>query len=380
MFDGLSAELKELATEDLATWSDDELDSAVLEIGRHAAALASFKARLAHEWEGRKTWCRDGAGSASAWLAKRSHTDKREWGATLWVGKVLCDMPLVAAAYAAGDIDTCHVRKLGSIYNRRTAEAFARDEDVLVAFAQRLTFLEFSLKLGCWALQNDPEGSSDRARDAYDRRDAYFVESFEGTWIGRQCFDPVSGEIISAEHARIEKMLFDDDWAEAKERLGREPTIADLRRSPAQRRADAFVEMAKRSARPVAGKAPKPLFTVSIGDRAFQWLCRLASGEIVSPVALLPWLSEAELEAILFDGGRRAIDFSRKRTFAGALRRVIEVRDGFCACGCGTPAERCQIDHVDPWIAGGMTSQDNGQPLCRAANRRKGDRRLRPLP
>lgn len=352
----------------------------LLEIGRHSAALAAFKARLAHEWEGRKTWCRDGAGAPSAWLAKRSRADKRDWGSALWIGRVLTDMPLVAAAYGAGDIDTCHVRKLASVYNHRSAAAFTRDEDVLVAFAQRLTFLDFCVKVGCWALENDPDGTSKRARDAYDRRDAYFVASFGGTWIGRQTLDPVSGEIISAEHTRLEKALFEADWAEARERLGREPTVADLRRTPAQRRADAFVEMAKRSARPAAGKSPRPLFTVSIGERAFEWLCRLTSGEVVSPIALIPWLSDAELEAILFDGGGKAIEVSRRRSFVGALRRVVEVRDGFCACGCGTPAEHCQIDHVLPWIDGGMTRQENGQPLCRPSNRRKGRRRVPPLP
>lgn len=379
MFDSLASELKDLAAEDPGTWSDDELDAAVLEIGRHTAALAAFRARVAHEWEGRKTWRRDAAGSAPAWLARRSHIDKHEWGSTLWIGRVLCDMPLVAAAYAAGDIDTCHVRKLGSLYGR-TAEAFSRDEALLLSWAQSLTFLEFSMKLGCWALEMDPDGTSQRARDAYDRRDAYFAETFGGTWVGRQMLDPVSGQIISAEHARLEKALFDSDWAEARERLGREPTISDLRRSPAQRRADAVVEMARRSARPVAGKAPKPLFTVTIGERAFAWMCRLASGEVVSPAGLIPWITDAQLEAILFDGGGRAIEVSRRRDFTGALRRVVEVRDGFCFCGCGTPAERCQIDHVEPWIEGGMTRQENGRPACAPSNRRKGRRRLPPLP
>ena len=380
MFDSLMSALKELAADDLATLSDEELDEAVLAIATPEAALAAYKACVVHEWESRKTWVRDCAGSASAWLAKRSHTDKKEWGSALWIGRVLCDMPLVAAAYSAGDIGTGHVRKLASVYNARTAAAFARDEAMLIRFAQELTFLEFSMKLGCWELENDPDGCSDRARDAYDRRDAYFVPTFGGEFIGRQKMDPVSGQIVSDEHIRLERMLFEADWAEARERLGREPTAGELRRTPAQRRHDAVVEMARRSARPVAGKAPRPLFTVTIGERAFQWMCRLATGEIVSPVALIPFLSDAELEAVLFDGQGRALEVSRRRSFVGALRRVIEVRDGFCDCGCGTPAERCQIDHLVPWSDGGMTSQDNGGAKCPPSNRRKGRRQLPPLP
>ena len=380
MFETLTSELKELAAEDLSTWSDEELDEAVLAIATPEAALAAFKARLANEWESRKTWIRDCAGSPSAWLAKRSQADKKEWGSALWVGRVLCDMPLVAEAYSAGDIGTAHVRRLGSVYNSRTAEAFARDEAMLVSLAQSLTFLQFSMKVGCWELENDPDGSSQRSRNAYDRRDAYFVPSFGGEFLGRQKMDPVNGQLISDEHIRLERMLFEADWAEARERLGREPTTADLRRSPAQRRCDALAEMARRSAGADPARSPKPLFTVTIGERAFQWMCRLASGEIVSPAALIPFLTDAELEAILFDGQGRAIEASRKRFFTGILRRVIEVRDGFCACGCGTPAERCQIDHIVPHSRGGMTCQCQGEPLCPPSNRRKADRQLPPLP
>ena len=380
MFDSITSAIKDVAAEDLSSWTDEELDEAVLALVRPEAALAALKARVAHEWESRKSWIRDHAGSASAWLAKRSHVDKREWGSALWVGRVLSDMALVAEAYGAGDIATCHIRRLASIYNSRTAAAFARDEGLLVYWAQELSFLEFSMKLGCWELENDPDGCSQRSRDAYDRRDAYFVPGFAGEFIGRQLMDPVNGQLISDEHLRLERMLFDADWAEARQRLGREPTAGELCRTPAQRRCDALAEMARRSAGADPSRSPRPLFTVSIGERAFAWMCRLASGEMVSPHALLPWIEEAELEAILFDGAGRAIGCSRRRSFEGALRRIIEVRDGFCACGCGTPAERCQIDHIEPHSRGGMTSQCNGQPLCRASNRRKGDRRLPPLP
>ncbi|MFP5327591.1 MAG: DUF222 domain-containing protein, partial [Acidimicrobiia bacterium] len=305
MFDSLNSALKELAAEDLASWSDDELDEAVLAVVSPESAMAAFKARLLHEWQARKTWIRDHAGSPSAWLAKRSHTDKRDWGSALWVGRVLSDMPLVAEAYSAGDIGTAHVRRLASVYNARTAAAFARDEAMLVGLAQGLTFLEFSMKVGCWELENDPDGSSDRARDAYDRRDAYFVPSFGGTFLGRQTMDPVSGQLVSDEHLRLDRILFEADWAEARERLGREPTAGELRRSPAQRRHDAFAEMARRSAGADPERSPRPLFTVTVGERAFQWMCRLASGEVVSPAGLIPFLSDAELEAILFDGKGR---------------------------------------------------------------------------
>ena len=139
--------------------------------------------------------------------------------------------------------------------------------------------------------------------------------------------------------------------------------------------------MARRSTRPVAGKAARPLFTVALGSETFAWRCALASGTNVSPVVLDDFLSEAEVQAILFDPKTDiAIRASRKRLFGGILRRIIEVRDQFCACGCGMAAERCQADHVEAHSRGGMTCQCNGKARCRPSNRRKGERRLPPLP
>lgn len=37
--------------------------------------------------------------------------------------------------------------------------------------------------------------------------------------------------------------------------------------------AEALVEMARRSARPAAGAAPKPLFSAVTGLRSYEWLC-----------------------------------------------------------------------------------------------------------
>ena len=70
-------------------------------------------------------------------------------GARLWLGRQVRDMPVVAAAWEAGEIDAAHVRRLAGARNHRTAEAFARDEAFLVAKAQELTFESPRV---CWRL------------------------------------------------------------------------------------------------------------------------------------------------------------------------------------------------------------------------------------
>ena len=113
------------------------------------------------------------------------------------------------------------------------------------------------------------------------------------------------------------------------------------------------------------------MFTVLLGDESFIRLCELADGTVITPGQLVPHLGTAELETILFDGPTTVISVSRRRTFTGALRRAIEVRDRHCQhpSGCDVPADRCDVDHIVPWTDTADTSQFNGRLECPTHNR-----------
>src|SRR5207302_10679764 len=132
---------------------------------------------------------------------------------------------------------------------------------------------------------------------------------------------------------RREQELFDADWAEARKRVGPGVCAADLWRTPAQRRADAVVEMARRSgAVPEGARMPEPLFSVLVGYETFAGPIReLASGVAVTPGSLLPYLDEAWIERVVFGSPSRVIDMGvRRRLFTGATRRAVQVRDREC--------------------------------------------------
>lgn len=379
MFSALDTALKELSEVDLASLTDEELDDAVVDVLRRRQQLEAFEVELIGAWERRKSWRQDGSRCASTWLSKRTRSPKAECGSSLRLARVLLDMDLVAAAFCAGDINKAHVRRIAGVRNDRTEVAFVRDEALFVRWAMDLSFFEFCAELEMWLLDEDPDGSSQRDQDRRDRRDVWLAKSFGGMHLGKMTLDPVSGVIVGGELNRLEEQLFQADWNEARDRLGRTPLATELARTPAQRRADALVLMAERSARPNAGSAPRPSFTVVLGAPRLERMCRLSSGDTISPDALLPYIERAKLEAILFNDAEVAIRASRRRYFTGILRRIIEVRDGACSCGCGTPAEDCQMDHKVPHADGGMTCQCNGHPMCRPSNRHKG-RRPWPLP
>ncbi len=378
MFGLLEVGIRELAALDSSGFADGELSSALVELARLRASLEAAEAGLSHAWDARRVWAADGARSGAAWLARETRNPKSDCRRRIALGRTSGQLPFVAEAWSAGNIDAAHVRRLGQARNHRTAHLMARDEQLLLAQAMALTFAEFTQVVDYWSLHADPDGAADDAFDRIDRRRVSLDETLSGMWSGAMLFDPINGTIVAGELERLEKGLFDAEWASVKARLGHDPKIGELDRTPDQRRADALVEMAKRSATmPTDGKQPKPLFTLLLGSDMFRRLTQLASGQVVAPEAILPWTGDADLERILFEGGpSRVIDVSYKRAFTGALRRLIEVRDRSCYHRtCDEPASRCQVDHIEPWIVGGITSQENGRLACGYHNRLRHRRR-----
>jgi hypothetical protein len=155
--------------------------------------------------------------------------------------------------------------------------------------------------------------------------------------------------------------------------------VAELGRTPARRRADALVEMARRAmAAPGDGRLPEPLVAVLVGYETFGGrIWELADGTVVSPGSVLGLLDGALVERIVFAGPDRIMGVgAHRRCSSGADRRAAEVRDRQCCSPyCEEPASRCEVDHVTPWAAGGLTVQENGRLAGGCHNRRRNGRR-----
>jgi hypothetical protein len=322
-------------------------------------------------------WALDGAKTAVAWIDTVCHLPKGEARAQLRRGKALSGLPIAAAAWAAGDIGAAHVDALIRVKRPVTEEALARDEALLVDYARTMKFAHFSNALAYWEQHADQDGSEEAALARKERRDVYLVAGTDG-YLGAMNFDFVDGAIVSNELKRLEKELFEADWAQAKERLGRNPRMDELARTAAQRRADAMKEMAIRSAsaRATEGRRPEPLFSVVIDYQTLAGrISQLDQGPAVPPGSLLPWMDQASFERIVFAPGKRAECSVTSRFFTGATRRAIEVRDLECCHEyCDLPADQCQIDHIVPFSEGGLTTQENAQVLCGFHNRARYER------
>jgi hypothetical protein len=341
---------------------------------RQHARVESFLTQATAAFDVSGNWVTDGARTAAAWVTKRCRLPKPQAKRILRRGRLLRTLPLVAAAWARVDITGAQVDVITALRGDATDEALERDEELLTTQATRLTHKDFVSAAAYWKQRADPDGAEDDDEARRARRDVYLESSFEGMWLGRITLDPISGAIVSGELERLETEMFEADWAEAKERLGRDPHLEDLARTPGQRKADALVEMATRSmmAEPDA-RRPAVLLSVLVDYTTLRdRVCELANGTVVSPGSLLPYLTEALLERVVFAPGRRSEVSATARLFTGATRRAIELRDRECQHPyCDIPADKCHADHIVPFTEGGLTVEENGQMLCPFHNRLK---------
>ena len=363
-----------------------ETDPAVMADGetiewlhRQLARLEAATTRAVAAFDARRDWEADGARSAAAWITTRCHLPSASAQRRVRLGRELRHLAVVEAAWLAGDITASHVDVLAAARTPATAECFARDEQTLVDAAAQLRFRPFQRAVAYWSQLADPDGVEHTARDGYDTRRLHLSQSFNGAWFLDGCLDPVGGTAFATGLNRIEQELFEADWADARDRLGDQATASDLARTPAQRRADAAVEMARRAgAVPADARMPEPLFTVLVGYETFAGrICELANGTVVTPGSLVRWLTDAWIERVVFDSPDRIKNVGvKQRLFTGATRRAVEVRDRECFHDyCDLTAENCQIDHIQPYATGGPTTDHNGRPACSFHNRQRHRRR-----
>jgi hypothetical protein len=364
------------AVDALAALDADDLDGpdaaeVLVGVRRLRARLAAVEARLTARVDRTRPWANEGYRSVADWLAASDNTPVGDARTDVRLARRLRSMPATAAALAAGDISAAHARRLSTLAAPDTAEAFAHAEAFLVGQARTMRWADFTRACAYWLREARQPGEDDRDRADHEHRNVSLHDGLRGTGLLSGELTPVGKATVRSALDRIERELFEADWVAARAEHGEAATVADLARTPAQRRHDALVEMANRSATaPADGKRPRPLVSVLAGYDAFSRMCELADGTLLSPGTAASLLDEAAIERIVFDGPSRVIDVGRARSFTGAARRAVEVAQRHCqGPGCHVPADRCEIDHVWRHADGGPTHPDNGRTLCGPHNR-----------
>jgi hypothetical protein len=369
-FDTLRESVDHLDDLDLDTLTDDELHAAVVAVQHERQRLALVAARLARAWDRRMVWATDGSVSPAARLSRSCKLSMSTARVEMRRARQLEQMPELRQRITDGRMTMDHLAILSPCLRPWRARRYATGEAALLDAIEGLDLDAARQAVRYWCQRADAEAKhTDTAPPAAELQ---VSTTLDDTVVVNGMLDPIGGAIVKDELDRLEAEFRLADLAKGVER------------TPAERRAAALVEMAIRSrTAPADGRRPKPLFSVLLGDDSFRHLCEL-SGLVLTPEQMLPWITEAMYETILFDGPSTVVSVSSQRTFTGALRRAVEVRDRHCqhTAGCRVPAERCDVDHITPYRAGGVTSQSNGRLECRTHNRdpRKHDHGAVPRP
>ena len=359
----LEEAVEQFADVDLDALSGDELHELIRRLHTVSTRLEAQTVRVVRRWDAPLAWADNGSKAPAARYARETGVPSGDAKRLVRRGRALVSMPLTAEAYTAGELNGAHVDLVASCDRDWVNDDFADSEHKLVGFCRTKTFGVAAEDVRMWQITADRDVNNpdpDKAARDADKNMVSASTSFQGRLFIDGNLDALSGEIFKGELDRLAELIRVHDIADGVER------------SPKQRRAAALVEMATRSATaPAGGIRPKALITVTMGVDHFAWMCKTAAGTIIEPELVMPYLSDAEIERIIFDPPNRKLEASRQTSFTGALRKIIGLRDQHCQhpSGCDEPATKCDVDHIDPRSCGGITCLCNGQLLCTYHNR-----------
>ena len=371
LLDELEAGVDLLNQTDLSAWGAAAAEDALVGLERFEAKLAAFKARLCRKYDVEKEWAVKGAQHPGAVMATMRRVPSKTCKRPFRLGRQLEELPALLGALARGSINLQHRDRILAADNSRVHERFVADHVTFVEWAETLDWGTFEMHLVLWGHMADPDGPD----PAHDRRGLDLSQSWRNEFVVNGSMGAVQGTVFATELRRLDDQLFKADWTAAKDRLGRHPHDHELGRTPRQRRIDALVLMAERSATgPEQHRKGAILASVLLGPDAARWLCEFATGTRIRPGQLGPHLDDLTFETFLYGEGMKDVSVSETRFFLEALRRATQAKDRQCFHEfCDTPAAECQTDHRIPYSKGGPTALWNGQPGCAFHNGGKGN-------
>lgn len=328
------------------------------------ALMSDLEARGAHE--------HDSAYSMANWLAARTGQRRDAAGSRVFLARKLRSMPATAKALAGGEITASHASVLSRALNPRTAEAFARDEGVLVASAKKLTADQLIKVVEFWLRHADPDGTEP---DPEDRDRFWLSQTLDGRLKGN--FD------LGGDAAVQVKMVLDELCQQllAQDKKSREvdPTDPRADETASQRRARALEVLCERAAASPKNPARRqPLFNLhttidtlaGTGNRE-DWLLEIeqAWSSVIATHMTDLWTCDCWMAQILVRGeDGQPLDAGREiRTANRAMRRALVARDGACCAvpGCDRHVGWCDAHHIQWWEKLGHTAVDNLVFVCR---------------
>ena len=346
----------------------------------------------------------DGHRSPRAWVQAVGNMSRQDAAWLVGLTRTLRTMPYAAEEFAEGSLGLSQLGELVKLHHTPAVRArLGEGDEMLLGFAQSMPFDDFKDAARHFREVVDPDGTHRRHKAADEGRgvttgvvgEEWFLHAHCGTAQGAEL-----AEILD----RFTQAEFLADIDELRERCGENAPTVMMRRTDAQRRADAlskiFVTAASASGLVKPGEAivnyviddrtfgetlakmtgtwggPDDLSGDELLERVKHYRSETTTGIPIDPSVIVAAALNGRLRRIVVDPRGVPVNVGRvQRFFTGPLREVLQMLWKRCfQPGCDIRAGRCEIDHVIGFtLDGGATCAGNGVPGCGCHNRWKHD-------
>ncbi len=357
----------------------------------------------------------------AAWLRLTHRFDAGE--ATSWrrTASWLESHPIVASAFACGDITAEHVHAIRRTVSARKHRAlvFEDFEEAIVEVARHADPARTRQMLRAWADQIDPDGTDADDAQKHERRRLFLSQLADGWSVNGWLPDAEGAELAGILNEIMERRFRSGpdgqaqgdrgpDGLAADEQTAGQPSPDDRGASGACRdgdtkiplsaqRADALMDLVRAAAeadlstaergrarvvvvvpvdrltegpqdvyqRRVNGSAPDLSSTPE--QLACSWRTGNGPGGGFLGVREARRLAcDGQIQRLVIGPKSQPLDIGRlTRVVPPGLRTAVELRDGGCVVpGCDRPPGWCEAHHVQHWADGGRTALTNLALMC----------------
>jgi hypothetical protein len=311
------------------------------------------------EFDAHELWDLDAATSLKAWLKDYGRMHSAAAFQLAKTAKVLRRLPVTRRAFADGDLSSGQVDVMVTILKDRHIDLFAEHEPKLVPFLSPMPVHKVVQAMIRW--RDIADNTLLPKPDERETSTVFLSEILDGRRALKGDLDADDGQYVAA--AFDVATTEDDD---------NEP------RSPAERRADALVDIAKfyldHHQRPVRRRHRPHVFLLAPLEAIWD---ETRGGEYVdgtplSSAMLRSSLCDCGVTRIVFDAEAEILDYGREqKTVPDTLWNALVARDRRCRFpGCDRTPHYCDAHHVIWFTSGGTTSLDNLVMLCRRHHHR----------
>jgi hypothetical protein len=318
---------------------EDPLDQPSSALGRELCDLFTLRARLDAEvtrrvaaFDRTQGYAAFDSYSTAAWLRHQARLSPSAASEQVRVARELEQLPEVGRAFAGGEVGFQHCAVITRTVEGASPEVIAEAEPALLQAAQQVDPFRLAQYTRHLRHAFAAEACLKEANAAHERRRLHLSQSLGGLYFLEGTLDSEGGATLCTALDAV---------------MG--PPAQDDERTPAQRRADALVDLARRQLDggelgQVGGQRPHLTLTADLATLAKLPGSRAADldwGQPVPSETLRRIACDASLTPVLVSESGDPLSVGRtRRTFSGPLRKALALRDQGCVL-CGRPVAWC---------------------------------------